>query len=560
MDEHEDDFMQDMGQLLDEHDYALPEVGDIRTGVVVSMTQQGIIVDLGLKRDGIIQPADLDKLPKSERDAIQLNDEISVYILSVDAPDSLIVSRHMAMLNQDWIRAQELLDSGEIFEGEVVGYNRGGALVGFGGLRGFIPASHLSALSRHLNDRQRQQQLSKMRGEIMPLKVIEVDRRRRRLVLSQRDAEKVWREAKRGELLEKIGPGDVITGRVSGWRDFGAFVDLGGVDGLVHVSELAWYRVNHPREVVQIGEEVQVYVLRVDKERQRISLSRKKLLPNPWSLVEDNYVVGQLVEGKVIRIVDYGAFVELEPGVEGLLHVSQISRSSISDPREVVNEGEVHLLRVISVDADRERIGLSLKAVRAQEQIEWMTQRELEAAEKAAELEAARVASEEAAAIEEIMGEEAAEQAEAADEVAPAAAGEELAHEEGVASVAEVTLEDALEKTEDTSLEEDLPEEPPEEVAVAPALEVTADEALEDVEAASTDNAVSEEVLEETEVLEEAAPEPSAEEAVVETGAEEESSTDESHPVEDQPGAEVEDASRENALADVSDEEEEPSQ
>jgi small subunit ribosomal protein S1 len=382
MEENENDFMQDMEQLLDEHDYALPEVGDIRTGIVVSITPQGVIVDLGLKRDGIIQPVDLEKLTKEERDAIQVNDEIAVYILSTDAPDSLIVSRHMALLNQDWIRAEQLLESGEIFEGEIVGYNRGGVLVAFGGLRGFIPASHLTMLSPNLNEKQRQQRLSKLRDEIVPLKVIEVDRRRRRLVLSQRDAEKEWREARRQELMERISPGDVFTGRVSGWRDFGAFVDLGGVDGLVHVSELAWYRVNHPREVVQIGDEVQVYVLRVDREKQRISLSRKKLLPNPWSLVEERYAVGQLVEGRIIRIVDYGAFIELEPGVEGLLHVSQISRTSVTDPREVVTEGETHLLRVISVDTDRERIGLSLKAVRAQEQIEWMTQRELEAAEK----------------------------------------------------------------------------------------------------------------------------------------------------------------------------------
>lgn len=388
MEENENDFMQDMEQLLDEHDYALPEVGDIRTGIVVSITPQGVIVDLGLKRDGIIQPVDLEKLTKEERDAIQTNDEIAVYILSTDAPDSLIVSRHMALLNQDWLRAEEYLESGEIFEGEIVGYNRGGVLVAFGGLRGFIPASHLTMLSPNLNEKQRQQRLSKLRDEVVPLKVIEVDRRRRRLVLSQRDAEKEWREARRQELMERISPGDVIAGRVSGWRDFGAFVDLGGVDGLVHVSELAWYRVNHPREVVQIGDEVQVYVLRVDSDKQRISLSRKKLLPNPWSLVEERYAVGQLVEGKIIRIVDYGAFIELEPGVEGLLHVSQISRTNVTDPREVVNEGETHLLRVISVDSERERIGLSLKAVRAQEQIEWMTQRELEAAEKEAAMKA----------------------------------------------------------------------------------------------------------------------------------------------------------------------------
>ncbi len=435
MEENDNDFMQDMEQLLDEHDYALPEVGDIRTGIVVSITPQGVIVDLGLKRDGIIQPVDLEKLTKEEREAIQPNDEILVYILSTDVPDSLIVSRHMALLNQDWIRAEQLLESGEIFEGEIVGYNRGGVLVAFGGLRGFIPASHLSMLSPNLNDKQRQQRLSKLRDEIVPVKVIEVDRQRRRLVLSQRDAEKEWRDARRQVLMEKINPGDVITGRVTGWRDFGAFVDLGGVDGLVHVSELAWYRVNHPREAVQIGDEVQVYVLRVDREKERISLSRKKLLPNPWSLVEERYVVGQLVEGKIIRIVDYGAFIELEPGVEGLLHVSQISRTSVTDPHEVVAEGETHLLRIISVDPDRERIGLSLKAVRAQEQIEWMTQRELEVAEESAP-EATDLAPIEETAEEELVESEVAAELDTVIEEV-----EEAVEEAEVVEVAEVVEE-----------------------------------------------------------------------------------------------------------------------
>jgi ribosomal protein S1 len=168
---------------------------------------------------------------------------------------------------------------------------------------------------------------------------------------------------------------------VSGWRDFGAFVDLGGADGLIHVSELAWHRVEHPREVVKMGEELDVYVLKIDHERERISLSRKRLLANPWTTVEENYAVGDLVEGRIIRIVDYGAFVEIEPGVEGLLHTSQIARSNVESPRDILQEGETHLLRIISIDAHRQRMGLSLKAVTATEQIEWMTHREQEVAD-----------------------------------------------------------------------------------------------------------------------------------------------------------------------------------
>lgn len=365
-------------ELLDQHDYEEPKVGDIRRGVIVAITQQGVIIDLGLKRDGIVPSSDLSKLEPEERDALKVNDEVSVFVTETEAPDSLIVSIHMAKLNQDWIDAEAALESGELIEGEVIGYNKGGAIVPFGRLRGFIPASHLVELTRGLNDRQRQQKLAKLRGQKIPLKIIEVDRRRRRLVFSQRDAQKEWEEIRKQELLENLTEGNVLTGRVSGLRDFGIFVDLGGADGLVHISELAWFRIDHPREVVKVGDEIEVYVLNIDSDNQRISLSRKRLLENPWARVEEKYAVNQLVEGQITRLVDYGAFAELEPGIEGLLHLSQLSRTQVNEASEVVNVGETHLLRVVSIDSDRQRIGLSLRAVSAQEQIEWMAQRDLE--------------------------------------------------------------------------------------------------------------------------------------------------------------------------------------
>ncbi|NJN54919.1 MAG: S1 RNA-binding domain-containing protein [Anaerolineae bacterium] len=315
-------------EFLETHDYELPQVGDIRQGIIVAVTQQGVIIDLGLKRDGIVPNSDLSKLEPGEREELRVNDEISVYVMNTEAPDSLQVSIHLAKMNQDWIEAEQLMESGDIFEGEVIGYNKGGAIVPFGRLRGFIPASHLAALSRGLNDRQRQQKLAKLRGQMIPLKVIEVDRRRRRLVFSQRDAQKEWDDIQKGELLDKLQEGDVLNGRVSGLRDFGIFVDLGGADGLVHISELAWHRIDHPREVVKVGDEIDVYVMKIDRDDQRISLSRKKLLPNPWDTVEERYDINQLVEGCVTRIVDYGAFAEIEPGVEGLLHLSQLSTRS----------------------------------------------------------------------------------------------------------------------------------------------------------------------------------------------------------------------------------------
>jgi predicted RNA-binding protein with RPS1 domain len=245
-----------------------------------------------------------------------------------------------------------------------------------------------------MGERRRQQRLARLRGETIGVKIIEVDRQRHRLVMSQREAQKEWEEKKRGELMETLRPGDVRTGRVSGMRDFGAFVDLGGADGLVHISELSWHRIDHPREVVKLGDEIEVQVLGVDQETGRISLSRKKLLPNPWDTVSERYVQNELVEGKITRILDYGAFAEIEPGVEGLLHVSQLSRNPVEDPRAVVSEGEVHLLRVVSIDQKRQRIGLSLKAVTPTEQIEWMAQKELAEALRQEEEEAAAAARE----------------------------------------------------------------------------------------------------------------------------------------------------------------------
>ena len=412
-------FMEELEKLLDQHDYELPQVGDIRTGHIISISQQGVMVDLGVKRDGIVPQSDVQKLSDEERAALQANDEIAVYVVSTEEADSLVVSIHLAKLNQDWIDAEAYLESGEIIELEIGGYNKGGAIVPFGRLRGFIPASHITELAPGMNDRKRQQRLAKLRTHKLPLKVIEVDRRRRRLVFSQKDAQKEWEEKRKQELIDSLSVGDVLHGRVSGMRDFGAFVDIGGADGLVHISELAWHRVDHPRDVVKVGDEFDVYVLSLDREEQRISLSRKKLQQNPWETVEERYDMNQLVEGTITRIVDYGAFAEVEPGIEGLLHLSQLSRGNVSRADEVVKEGETHLLRVVSIDRRRQRMGLSLKAVTTMEQIEWMAQRELEKVEEA-QAEAASVA-EQLEEVEEVQveAEPVAEQLEEVADVQP---------------------------------------------------------------------------------------------------------------------------------------------
>ena len=493
-----DESMNSLEDLLDQHDYELPEVGDIRTGVIVANTPQGLIIDLGLKRDGMVPQSDLAKLEPEERDALSVNDEVPVYVAQTEDPEALIVSIYLARLNKDWIEAEALLVSGEIFEGEVIGYNKGGVIVPYGRIRGFVPISHLSDVTPGMGERRRQQRLARVRGEKIGVKIIEVDRHRHRLVMSQREAQKEWEEKKRGELMETLQPGEIRTGHISGMRDFGAFVDLGGADGLVHISELSWHRIDHPREVVKLGDEVEVYVLGVDQESGRISLSRKKLLPNPWDTVAQRYVQNQLVEGKITRILDYGAFAEIEPGVEGLLHVSQLSRNPVEDPRAVVQEGEVHLLRVVSIDQKRQRVGLSLKAVTPTEQIEWMAQKELAEALRIEEEEATTAARGPARRADNETGESAVEEveemadvvedtAEVVDETADEAADTLDATVEEVEEAAEAageTVEEAINATPD----------------IVESAEEEAEEAADDVTEAA-DNAVETAAEENDEVI-----------------------------------------------------------
>lgn len=470
-------FEQELEQFLD---FETPEVGQLRKGLIVSISGQGMIVALdNLKRDGIVQNSDLNKLEDEDRASFKVNDEVSVRVVNTSDPDSLIVSVYQALVVEDWDRAEKLKESGELIEVEVSGYNKGGLIAPFGRLRGFIPLSQVGGFSRNLNDRERQRRMAKMRGEEIPVKVIEVDRERRRLVFSQREGQREWDASRREEFLKTVQVGQVIKGRVRSIRDFGVFVDLGEADGLVHVSELAWHRVKHPRDVVKVGEELEVQVLRVDPEQQRISLSRKPLLGNPWDTIDERYDEGALVEGKVVRIADYGAFVELEPGVEGLLHITQLSRSNVESVSEIVQEEEVHLLRVLTVDNERQRIRLSLKSVSANEQIEWMTRRsEAEAAEEAKE-----DVTEEAESSESVVSDEAEAIVETADEpVEESSTEEEAAEVVAEATESEEVAEVEVAETAESSVEEDAPAAPEEAPASEEAAEASEDEAASEAD------------------------------------------------------------------------------
>ncbi|MGQ9598114.1 MAG: 30S ribosomal protein S1 [Anaerolineae bacterium] len=365
----------EMGELpVEDWDYQQPRRGQIRNGVILAIRDQEIIVDVGAKREGIVPFTDMQRLGREALAKLSVGDVVPVYILrSEDQDGNLLVSLNMARQEQAWLHAHELAESGALFEDRVIGYNKGGLVMSVGDLRGFIPASQIPGFPRALGQEERIKRLSEMVGQRLRVKVVEINRRKRRLILSATVAERQWRQEQRESLLAELREGEVRRGIVSSLCPFGAFVNLGGADGLIHLSELSWHSVRHPKEILKVGDEVEVYVLHLDREKQRIALSLKRLQPEPWALVEDKYELGQLVEGVVTNVVDFGAFARIEDGVEGLIHISELAEGTISHPRDVVRKGDLLLLRIIRIDPRRKRLGLSLKRVLESEWVEWAT-------------------------------------------------------------------------------------------------------------------------------------------------------------------------------------------
>ena len=334
-----------------------PQRGDVLSGRVVALDTQGMIVDLGLKRDGVVPRAELDKL-REEGVEFAVDQEVPDVIIEPEDKDgNLRVSVNQGRQQKDWLTAERLMATGEMWEGAVTGYNRGGLIVQFGDVQAFVPVSHISDLPRGVPENERQSRLASLVSRKMGFKVIEVDRQRRRLVLSQRNAQKEYRERQKSRLLSDLSEGQVRSGMVTGLRDFGAFVDLGGADGLIHISELSWRRVKHPSEVLAVGQEVEVEVLKVDRESKRIGLSLKRRQPDPWQRVAERFQAGQVVEGTLTRLAPFGAFVDLGEGVEGLLPTNQVTGQT------GIDEGATVRVKILNVEPDRQRIGLALQAV-----------------------------------------------------------------------------------------------------------------------------------------------------------------------------------------------------
>jgi small subunit ribosomal protein S1 len=301
-------------------------------------------------------------VPQTEVPSV--GETVLAYVLSSeDQEGRVVLSLTRARAERGWRNLQKRYEDGQTVEGEVVEHNKGGLVVNVEGVRGFVPLSQIADLRRGSADESVEARLEAMRGRSLLLKVIEMNRRRNRLILSERAALQERRAREKDRLLSELQPGDTRSGNVSSICDFGAFVDLGGADGLVHLSELSWGQVSHPSQVVKVGDRVEVYVVGVDRDNKKIALSLKRLQGEPWSRVNDKYQVGQVVNGRITKLAAFGAFAEIEPGIEGLIHISELSEDRITHPKQVVREGDELPLKIIRIEPARHRLGLSLRQV-----------------------------------------------------------------------------------------------------------------------------------------------------------------------------------------------------
>ena len=355
-----------MESLMRSEDAGLefPNQGEIRTGVIASISSSQILVSVGAKSEGVIMGRELEQIPGLERDAFKVGQEIPVYVITPeDSNGNLVLSYVRAREAMGWEVVEKMQESGEPFEGQIEGYNKGGLIVLVHGLRGFIPASQISMARRSMVQGETPDRWAKMIGETISVRIIEVDRARRRLILSERAANPESRQSIKERVIDELQEGGTYTGRVTSIADFGAFVNINGADGLVHLSELTWERVQHPSEILEVGQEVKVKVINVDKEKKRIGLSMRALQGDPWHEKVEKFKVGQLIEGTITRLTKFGAFARLEGDIEGLIHISELSENRIQHPKEAVKEGDTLTLRVIRIDSDQRRIGLSLRKV-----------------------------------------------------------------------------------------------------------------------------------------------------------------------------------------------------
>jgi small subunit ribosomal protein S1 len=346
----------DFGQLLDqfEQEQATLEEGEVVRGIVVNLSERGVVIDFGYKSEGIVNPAEF-----TENGVITVKpgDEVEVLVKSMETADGLpVLSRADAVRMKAWDDLEKSYRDGSSVKGRVIDRIKGGLRVDIDGIAAFLPGSQV--------DVRPVRNLDTLRNQIIEAKVIKLNRKRSNVVLSRKAVIEQENTGRKDQTLQQIEEDIVIEGQIKNLTDYGAFVDLGGVDGLLHVTDMSWGRLQNPNELFKVGDTIQVKVLKFDRDRERVSLGYKQLLPDPWSSVEERFPVGTRVNGRVASVADYGAFVELESGVEGLVHVSEMSWSKrVKHPSKVVNPGDLVEVEVLSVDPKARRISLGMKQV-----------------------------------------------------------------------------------------------------------------------------------------------------------------------------------------------------
>lgn len=375
-DDDEESEVQDMGQLLDSMEPIKPlRRGEVVDGEVMGFSEDGgILVNIGHKSEGVVQQREMRSLSQEDLQNLQIGDQIITYVLRPESADNAaILSIDRALGETGWRELEQCLEENETVEGSILGFNKGGAIVDVRKVQGFVPMSQLVSVPRDIfRDRseteedpeaeaRRMERQAEESGKTLQLKILEINRSRNRAIFSERQAVQEWRDAQKARLVQELQVGEVRKGVVTGISSFGAFVDLGGADGLVHISEMSWGPVGRPEDVVSIGDQLDVFVLRVDIENKKIALSLRRLEPEPWETIHERLHVDDIVDAQITKLTNFGAFARVEGNIEGLIHISELSDRVIGHPREVVQEGEDVKLKVLRIEPERRRLGLSLK-------------------------------------------------------------------------------------------------------------------------------------------------------------------------------------------------------
>lgn len=363
---YDDETVESMADLLEEESRTYRDLrrGDVVEGTVISIGRDGVIVDVGAKSEAFIPLNEMHSLGADPLAKIRVGDKVIASVLQPETTEGqILVSLDRARGERGWRILQARFEEGTPFEGEVTGYNKGGLLVNVEGVNAFVPLSQVVGIRADQREGA-DSTLAQMTGKKLQLKVIEINRRRNRVILSERAAVQELRSQRKEKLLAELHEGEIRRGRITSVRPFGVFVDLGGADGLAHLSELTWERGKSPEELYKVGDEVDAYILKIDPETKKIALSLRRAQPERWDEIVDRYRVGQLVPGRVTKLVTFGAFARIEGPVEGLIHVSELSDRRINHPREVVHEGDIVPLKIVRIERDKHRIGLSLRAAR----------------------------------------------------------------------------------------------------------------------------------------------------------------------------------------------------